>query len=351
MAAPELSERKQRLLMALVERHIRDGQPVGSKTLAEGASLQVSPATIRNIMAELEDIGVLASPHTSAGRIPTAVGYRLYVDSLLRSAPMLDANARGLKKELEQLIDPDQSPAELVAQASRALAELTRMAGVVVVPRREVTRLRMVEFLPLSGQRVLVILVINRAEVQNRVIHTDREYNESELRQAANYINRTYAGCDLDDICDGLLKTMAADKRQMDLMMQTTMDVAAKALRRSEKESGEQYVVSGEANLLDSARGDDLDKLRDLFEAFNSKRDILHLLERSVRADGVQIFIGREAGYQAFDEYSLVSAPYRAEDQTVGVLAVVGPTRMDYERVIPTVDITARILSAALRNS
>ena len=267
MTAPELSERKQRLLMALVERHIRDGQPVGSKTLAEGASLQVSSATIRNIMAELEDIGVLASPHTSAGRIPTAVGYRLYVDALLRSAPMLDANARGLKKELEQLIDPDQSPAELVAQASRALAELTRMAGVVVVPRREVTRLRMVEFLPLSGQRVLVILVINRAEVQNRVIHTDREYGESELRQAANYINRTYAGCDLDDICDGLLKTMAADKRQMDLMMQTTMDVAAKALRRTEKESGEQYVVSGEANLLDSARGDDLDKLRDLFEA------------------------------------------------------------------------------------
>jgi heat-inducible transcriptional repressor len=326
MAAPELSERKQRLLMALVERHIRDGQPVGSKTLAEGASLQVSPATIRNIMAELEDIGVLASPHTSAGRIPTEVGYRLYVDALLRSAPMLDANARGLKRELEQLIDPDQSPTELVAQASRALAELTRMAG------------------------VLVILVINRAEVQNRVIHTDREYGESELRQAANYINRTYAGCDLDDICDGLLKTMAADKRQMDLMMQTTMDVAAKALRRTEKESGEQYVVSGEANLLDSARGDDLDKLRDLFDAFNSKRDILHLLERSVRADGVQIFIGREAGYQAFDEYSLVSAPYRAEDQTVGVLAVVGPTRMDYERVIPTVDITARILSAALRN-
>jgi heat-inducible transcriptional repressor len=349
MAAPELSERKQRLLMALVERHIRDGQPVASKTLAEGAVLQASPATIRNIMAELEEMGILASPHTSAGRVPTEVGYRLYVDALLRSAPMLDANARTLKKELEQLIDPDQSPKELVAQASRALAELTRMAGVVVVPKREVTRLRMVEFLPLSGQRVLVILVINRAEVQNRVIHTDREYGEAELRQAANYINRTYAGCDLDDICDGLLKTMAADKRQMDVLMQTTLDVAAKALRRTD-DAGDQYVVSGEANLLDSARADDLDKLRDLFEAFSSKRDILHLLERSVRADGVQIFIGREAGYQAFDEYSLVSAPYRAEGHTVGVLAVVGPTRMDYERVIPTVDITARILSAALRN-
>ncbi|PKM22461.1 MAG: heat-inducible transcription repressor HrcA [Gammaproteobacteria bacterium HGW-Gammaproteobacteria-14] len=350
MAGLELSERKQRLLMALVERHIRDGQPVGSKTLAEGAALNASPATIRNIMAELEDLGVLASPHTSAGRIPTEMGYRLYVDSLLRSAPMLDANARGLKRELEQLIDPDQSAKELVAQASRALAELTRMAGVVVVPKRDVTRLRMVEFLPLSGQRVLVILVINRAEVQNRVIHTDREYGETELRQAANYINRTYAGCDLDDICDGLLKTMATDKRQMDLLMQTAMDVAAKALRQNSAPNADDYVLSGEANLLGSAGAEDLGKLRDLFEAFNSKRDILHLLERSVRADGVQIFIGREAGYQAFDEYSLVSAPYQAEGHTVGVLAVVGPTRMDYERVIPTVDITARILSAALRS-
>jgi heat-inducible transcriptional repressor len=349
MTAPELSERKQRLLMALVERHIRDGQPVGSKTLAEGG-LQSSPATIRNIMAELEEFGILTSPHTSAGRIPTEAGYRLYVDALLRSAPMQEANVRSLKKELEQLIDPDQSPKELVAQASRALAELTRMAGVVVVPRREVSRLRMVEFLLLSGQRVLVILVLNRAEVQNRVIHTDRAYSEAALRQAANYINHTYAGCNLDDICDGLLKTMAADKRQMDAIMQAAMDVAAKGLVSSDEDVADDYVVSGETNLLGSAGAEDIGKLRDLFEAFNSKHDILHLLERSVRADGVQIFIGREAGYHAFDEYSMVSAPYRAEGHTVGVLAVVGPTRMDYERTIPTVDITARVLSAALRN-
>lgn len=346
----ELSDRKQRLLMALVERHIRDGQPVGSKALVSAGGLNVSPATIRNIMAELEDLGVLASPHTSAGRIPTEAGYRLYVDTLLRSAPLRDARARHLKQELEQLIDPDQSPKALVEQASRALAELTRMAGVVVVPRREVTRLRMVEFLPLPGLRVLVVLVVNRAEVQNRVIHTDREYEETELHQAANYINRTYAGCDLDDICDGLLQTMAADKRQMDALMQTTLDVAAKALAPDDSDEDD-YVVSGEANLLGQAGAEDLARLRDLFEAFNHKRDVLHLLERSVRADGVQIFIGREAGYQAFDEYSLVSAPYRSDEQTVGVLAVVGPTRMDYERVIPTVDITARILSAALRQS
>lgn len=344
----ELNERKQRLLMALVERHIREGQPVGSKTLAESGSLKASPATIRNIMAELEDLGVLYSPHTSAGRVPTEMGYRLYVDALLRSAPMSQPQNSLLKQELEQMIRPDQSPQELVHRASRALAELTRMAGVVVVPRREVSTLRQVEFLPLSGERVLVVLVVNRAEVQNRVIHTDRVYSEEELRQAANYINRTYAGCNLDQICDGLLSTMRSDKDQMDLLMQTTMDVAAKALQPEKGEATGEYVVSGETNLLGMAQADNLDKMRDLFDAFSSKRDILHLLERSMRADGVQIFIGREAGIQVFDEVSLVSAPYQADTGTVGVLAVVGPTRMDYEKVIPTVDITARILSATL---
>lgn len=349
MSRPELSERKQRLLMALVERHIRDGQPVGSKTLAEGSGLSVSSATIRNIMAELEDLGLLFSPHTSSGRVPTESGYRLYVDTLLRSAPMNQRDTRSLRRELEQLIHPDQSPKELVSQASKALAELTRMAGVVVVPRREVATLRQVEFLPLSGQRVLVILVVNRAEVQNRIIHTDREYTQVELRHAANYINRTYAGCNLDEICEGLLSTMEADRRSMGQLMETAIDVAAKALKQDPEE--DDYVVSGETNLLDSAQGDNIEKLRDLFEAFNHKRDILHLLERAMHAEGVQIFIGQEAGYQPFSEYSLVSAPYGSDDHTVGVLAVVGPTRMDYERVIPTVDITARILSAALRNS
>lgn len=342
----ELSERKRRLLMTLVERHIRDGQPVASKTLAQESGLAISSATIRNIMAELEELGVLASPHTSAGRIPTASGYRIYVDALLASAPMTAPGARGLKRELERLISPDQSPQELVTQASRALAELTRMAGVVVVPRREAVTLRQVEFLPLSDHRVLVILVINRSEVQNRIIQTEREYSAAELRHAANYINHTYAGSPLDDICDGLLRTMTADKHQMDGLMATTLDVAAKALQQPATE--EDYVLSGEANLLDSAQAEDINKLRDLFDAFNRKRDILHLLERCMHADGVQIFIGQESGYQVLDDYSLVSAPYRTNTTTLGVLAVVGPTRMDYERVIPTVDITARILSATL---
>jgi len=346
MAKLELNERKQRLLMALVERHIRHGQPVGSKTLATGSGLAVSPATIRNLMAELEDMGLLASPHTSAGRVPTERGYRLYVDTLLASSTMERPDNARLRDELRQMLAPDQSPEALVSQASRSLAELTRMAGLVAVPRRDVTTLRQVEFLPLSGQRVLVVLVVNRSEVQNRIIQTSRDYTEVELRQAANYINKTYAGCDLDNICEGLLSTMDADRAQMDVLMQATMDIAGKALRQDRKDSD--YVVSGESNLLEGGQMDSIEKVRDLFDAFNRKRDILHLLERSMKADGVQIFIGRESGYQPFEEYSLVSAPYKVNNGPVGVLAVVGPTRMDYEKVIPTVDITARILSAAL---
>ncbi|HAD63263.1 heat-inducible transcriptional repressor HrcA [Alloalcanivorax venustensis] len=346
MAKLELNERKQRLLMALVERHIRHGQPVGSKTLATGSGLAVSPATIRNLMAELEDMGLLASPHTSAGRVPTERGYRLYVDTLLASSTMERPDNARLRDELRQMLAPDQSPEALVSQASRSLAELTRMAGLVAVPRRDVTTLRQVEFLPLSGQRVLVVLVVNRSEVQNRIIQTSRDYTEVELRQAANYINKTYAGCDLDNICEGLLSTMDADRAQMDVLMQATMDIAGKALRQDRKDSD--YVVSGESNLLEGGQMDSIEKVRDLFDAFNRKRDILHLLERSMKADGVQIFIGRESGYQPFEEYSLVSAPYKVDNGPVGVLAVVGPTRMDYEKVIPTVDITARILSAAL---
>ena len=346
MAKLELNERKQRLLMALVERHIRHGQPVGSKTLATGSGLAVSPATIRNLMAELEDMGLLASPHTSAGRVPTERGYRLYVDTLLASSTMERPDNARLREELRQMLAPDQSPEALVSQASRSLAELTRMAGLVAVPRRDVTTLRQVEFLPLSGQRVLVVLVVNRSEVQNRIIHTSRDYTDIELRQAANYINKTYAGCDLDNICEGLLGTMDADRAQMDVLMQATMDIAGKALRQDRKDSD--YVVSGESNLLEGGQMDSIEKVRDLFDAFNRKRDILHLLERSMKADGVQIFIGRESGYQPFEEYSLVSAPYKVDNGPVGVLAVVGPTRMDYEKVIPTVDITARILSAAL---
>lgn len=350
MAELELSERKERLLMALVERHIRSGEPVGSKTLAHGSGLQISPATVRNIMGELEELGVLGSPHTSSGRVPTELGYRLYVDSLLNAQALNHPDARGLRAELEGMLDAGESSRELADRASRALAEITRMAGLVAVPRREVTTLRQVEFLPLSGGRVLAILVVNRSEVHNRIIQGEREYSADELHQAANYINQTYGGLGIDAIRQGLVTTLQAQKDQLDSLMQTTVEVAGKALESS-GDTDADYVLAGESNLLDMAHQDNIDKLKELFEAFNHKHDVLHLLEQAMQADGVSIFIGREAGYQAFEECSLVSAPYRLEHDGVGVLAVVGPTRMDYEKVIPTVDITARVLSAALNES
>lgn len=343
----DLSNRKQTLLMALVERHIRDGQPVGSKAIADSGALTVSPATIRNIMAELENMGVLASPHTSAGRVPTELGYRLYVDALLKTSINSAEGLTPLQQDLHQLIQPDQSPEKIYNRASQALAELTRMAGVVAMPKRKVTTLRQVEFLPLSERRVLVVLVVNRAEVQNRIIHTDKEYTEQELRQAANYINQHYAGQHLGDIKTALVQTMRHEKAHMSQLLATSVDVAEKALT-TQKEGAGDYVVAGETNLLNMAQGDNMSRMRELFDAFSQKYDILHLLERSVSADGVQIFIGREAGIQVFEDYSLVSSSYAMEDGSVGVLAVVGPTRMDYEKVIPTVDITARLLSKAL---
>lgn len=346
MSIPDLNERKQTLLMALVNRHIRDGLPVGSKAIAESGALQVSSATIRNIMAELEGMGVLTSPHTSAGRVPTELGYRLYVDALLKTSAW-DADSKPLKQDLHELLQPNQSPQELFNRASHALAELTHMAGVVAIPKREVTTLRQVEFLPLSEGRVLVVLVVNRAEVQNRIIHLERDYAEHELREAANYINHHYAGCRLSDIRTHMLQALRTERAHMSQLLQTSINVAEKALVQDDAETGD-YVVSGETNLLGMAESDNMAQMRELFQAFSRKYDILHLLERSVKADGVQIFIGREAGIQVFEDYSLVSSPYTTDDGAVGVLAVVGPTRMNYEKVIPTVDLTAKLLSAVL---
>lgn len=346
MSIPDLNERKQTLLMELVNRHIRDGQPVGSKAIAESGALQVSPATIRNLMAELESMGVLASPHTSAGRVPTELGYRLYVDTLLKTTAW-EAGSEPLKKDLHKLIQPNQSPQELFSRASHALAELTHMAGVVAIPKREVTTLRQVEFLPLSEGRVLVVLVVNRAEVQNRIIHLERDYSEQALREAANYINQHYAGCQLSEIRTHMLQALRTERAHMSQLLQTSIDVAEKALVQDDEQAGD-YVLAGETNLLDMAQGDNMAQMRELFDAFTRKYDILHLLERSIKTDGVQIFIGREAGIQVFEDCSLVSSPYTTDDGAVGVLAVVGPTRMNYERVIPTVDLTARLLSAVL---
>ncbi len=341
MASQNISDRAQVVLKALVERHIKDGQPVGSKTLLEESHLPVSAATVRNVMSDLEDRGYLISPHTSSGRIPTSAGYRLFVDSLLQ---MRQPDSQSLIA-LQQL-DPDKSTQELVQTASGILSSITSQAGVVTVPRQQANQLRQVEFLPLSGARVLVILVTKEKEVQNRIIHTSRPYSEEELRQAASLLNQRFSGRPLDEAKHRIIREMEADRASIDSYMQATLDLASKAFEGEEQ--AQDYVVAGETQLLGSATPEEMDKLQGLFEAFQRKKDLLHLLERCTRAQGVQIFIGEEAGYEVLGGYSVVTAPYTEDGQTIGVLGVIGPTRMAYNKVIPIVDITAKMLSAAL---
>ena len=338
----ELTHRATELLRTLVEMHIRDGQPVGSKSLHAASGMPVSPATIRNIMADLEDRGYLVSPHTSAGRIPTPQGYRLFVDTLLQVQP-IDARAfEVLKGEL----NPNRSTKELVQSASNLLAQITTQTGIVTVPRPDVLHLRQVEFLPLAENRVLVILVLNEREVQNRIIELPRSMTERQLKAAAELINQRYAGRDLIDLKAGIIHEMKIARGQIDEYMAAALDLANQAL--DAEEGNDDYVVAGENHLLGQTRPEDFGKLRELFDAFESKRDILDLLDRSSRADGVQIFIGDESGFDVFGDYSVVTAPYTQGARTLGVLGVIGPTRMAYERVIPMVDVTAKLLSVAL---
>ena len=339
-----VNERAQHLLKLLVERYIEDGVPVPSKQLAVGFG--VSSATVRNVMSLLEARGLVTSPHTSAGKVPTQRGFRFFVDTLISVQPLTIETVDQLKSQL----NPDLGATSLVEHASRLLSHITHMAGLVTVPRLELTSLRHVEFLPLSGQRVLVILVINEREVQNRIIHTDREYSESELHQAANFISQEFGGRSLAYVRSALIDGMKVDKDRLDRMMQTALDVASKAFEQDISADSD-YVVAGETNLLDAADDSELDTLRQLFDAFSRKRDILHLLDRCLSTEGVHLFIGQESGYRVLDEYSVVSAPYSVEGEVVGVLGVVGPTRMAYQRIIPIVDATAKLLGAALAPS
>ncbi len=342
MTTPELSERASILLKTLIERHIRDGQPVGSKTLLEEAGLPVSAATVRNVMSDLEERGYLTSPHTSAGRIPTSAGYRLFVDTLLQVRPMDLASVPDLREEL----NPDLPSRELVQTASQLLSSVTAQAGLVTVPRQNAVQLRQLEFLPLDGNRVLVIMVVNEHEVQNRIIYTERRYNEDELRLATTLVNQRFAGSRLDQVKRQVVAEMEADRQSIDTYMQATMDLASKAFEDDTAEE-EDYVVAGESQLVGSATVEELERLQELFEAFQRKKDLLHLLERCSRAEGIQIFIGEEAGFDGLGGFSVITAPYTDGAETLGVLGVIGPTRMAYERVIPIVDITARLLSSA----
>lgn len=337
-----LSPRSSSLLKTLVKMHIREGHPVASKNLQGESGLSVSSATVRNIMSELEDLGYLASPHTSAGRVPTAQGYRFFVDSLLQVSPV-EADAVSV---LNAGLDPNRSSSELAQSASNLLAQITFQTGIVTVPKPAASQLRQIEFLPLSGDRVLVILVINEREVQNRIIQMERPMTEDHLKTAADLINQRYAGSDLTQVKSHILREMAEARERIDHYLEAALALAGAAMESDTEESS--VVVAGEASLLNQASPEDMQKLRELFDAFERKRDLLELLDRCSQADGIQIFIGEEAGFDVFGDFSVITAPYAQGVQPLGVLGVIGPTRMAYERVIPIVDVTARMLSAAL---
>lgn len=343
---PNIDERAHRLLKTLIELYIRDGQPVGSRTLSRDSGMELSPATVRNVISDLEDMGLVTSPHTSAGRMPTVQGYRLFIDTMLNVKPLDSSEVEVLKKQL----NPDFNSKLLMRSASTLLSDVTRLAGVVMIPKRDLQVIEHVEFLPLSDRRVLVILVIHGGEVQNRVIHTDRDYSQRELQQAANYLNNRLRGHDLAELRDALKRELQEAQQELSNLMKLVIRMSDSVFDDA-LDGQDELLVEGQTNLMGSEDLSDMEKLKRLFEAFNRKRDILHLLDRSQKAEGVQIFIGQESGYEALDTCSVVTSPYSMRGEIVGVLGVVGPTRMAYDRIIPLVDITAKLLSAALSRS
>ncbi len=336
---PVLNERAQVLLKTLVERYIIEGQPVGSRALSKFSGLDLSPASIRNVMADLEDLGFIASPHTSSGRIPTARGYRVFVDTLLTIKPLdlFEIN------RLEGKLDSDNRQ-RLVTSASQVLADLTRFAGVVMTPRRS-AGFRHIEFVKLSETRILVILVTPDGDVQNRILITDRTYTPSELVEAANILNQNYAGMTFEETRKRMHDELKRLREDMTQLMTKALEIGSQAM----SDSSEDVVISGEGRLLDvDDLSSDMQRLRKLFDLFERKTGLLQLLDISSRAHGVQIFIGGESGLVSLDECSVVTAPYEVDGKIVGTVGVIGPTRMAYERVIPIVDITAKLLSSAL---
>ena len=339
----ELSERAQLMLRALIDRYIRDGQPVGSRTLAREAGLELSPATVRNVMADLEDLGFVCSPHTSAGRVPTVQGYRFFVDTLLTVQPLDLESVEKMRTRLA--LDRDAEPKSLIESVSGLLSGITHLAGVVTIPKHEHVYFKQVEFLPLSDNRVLAVLVTGEDEVQNRILHVEKKCSAAELQQASNYLNTLLAGKDLANVRATLLREMQEARSSMNRMMMTAMQMADQVL---EKTRDEDFIMAGQTNLMEFHELCNIEKLRNLFDAFSRKRDILHLLDQCIHARGIQIFIGEESGYRMLDECSMVTAPYSVNGEILGVLGVIGPTRMAYDRVIPIVDATARLLGAAL---
>ena len=339
-----MDKRAQILLKTLVEHYISDGLPIGSRTLLQHSGLDVSAATIRNVMSDLEQLGFIASPHTSAGRIPTQKGYRLFVDTLLTVQPLANQQIQQLKSGLSS---PNQN--ELINSAADMLSQLTQFAGLVMIPKRKTLSFKHLEFLPLSDKRILVIIVTSDGNVQNRIILSEKLYSASQLTEASNYFNANFAGFTFEDVQQKLhieLKQMQTD---MNKLLSAALQANSDAGAGDANKDG--VVIAGERNLLNiDELSANVNSLRKLFEIFERRTSLMQLLDNSQTAAGIQIFIGNESGYLPLDECSMVTAPYEADGQVVGTLGVIGPTRMAYERVIPIVDITAKLLSSALSN-
>ncbi len=334
-----LDPRAQHLLKTLIERYIGDGQPVGSRVLSRHSGLDLSAATVRNVMADLEDMGFIASPHTSAGRVPTVRGYRFFVDSLMVVKPLAEAEIHQVEDELSA-----DRPGQLLSAAASVLSQLTQFAGVVMTPKRREASFRHLEFLRLAERRVLLILVTVEGDVQNSILHTDRTYTQAQLAEATHFFNERFLGKPLSTIRVRIAEELRALREDIAGLMAAAVDAGEGAYAQ-----GESLVVTGERNLLRTGDfGSSMERLRRLFDMFDQKTSILHLLDLSQNAQGVKIYIGDESGLVPLDECSVVAAPYTANGRVIGTLGVIGPTRMAYERVIPIVDVTAKLLSNAL---
>ena len=341
-----LNDRAQQLLKVLIESYIREGQPVGSRSLSRDSGMNLSAATIRNVMADLESYGFVSSPHTSAGRVPTPKGYRFFIDTLLKVQPLEAAAAEQLRREFAGTEDSR----GLVSVASQLLSNVTQLAGVVSLHAPQAASLTHIEFLPLSERRVLAILVFDNREVENRVVQLERQIPIEELRRTATALNEQFRGRTVEQVRQDLIDQLSEMREKLNQGMVDTISMAQQVFVDTPRRGDLELVVAGETKLMGFAELGSVEKLRRLFEAFNEKREILQMLDMSLRGQGVQIFIGQESGYQILDDCSVVAAPYSSDDGTVGVIGVIGPTRMAYERVIPVVDLTARLLGSALNS-
>ncbi|MEE9445777.1 MAG: heat-inducible transcriptional repressor HrcA [Cocleimonas sp.] len=342
----DLNERAQHLLKVLIEGYISDGQPIGSTLLAKRSGLDLSPATIRNVMKSLEDAGYIHAPHTSSGRVPTSQGYRLFVDTLVNIKPLEQQEWHEFEEEIGR-----GSSNDLIHSASTVLSGLTQLTGIVMAPQMEVRAIRHIEFLKLSEQQLLVVLVMSNDDVENRMIHLEQNISLSELQQSSNYLNELLVGQDLQQARATLVEEMEQVRKNMNMMMLSAINIGEQAVSGLSDEQHEDCIIAGQTNLADYDDLSDVAQLRQLFNAFNQKRDVLGLLDQCLDADGVQIFIGSESGHDVFGDCSVVTAPYQIDDSHIGVLGVIGPKRMHYDRVIPVVDITAKLLTAALKSN